>query len=413
MTAAPGGGKAQQPLAADSLDQASDPQASRMSRPEHRRASPWVLPIIVLMSFPVMETTRSRAQSQIDANFPREDWQPTRAVPGAHYVGSKVCATCHVAESSTQPSTPMANAMSPIAECQALQSHPRLGVRLGRYSYLIATQNGDATYTVRDGSRSISATLLWAFGQGGAGQTYIYRQNGAFYESRVSYFKETSGLDLTLGVDPDEPQTLEAAAGRPLRQGEVAPCFSCHATASVGEAGLQLKDMTPGITCEGCHGAGDQHVAAVRSGKFDNLHIFNPGKLETADLVDFCGSCHRTPLDVAKLTLNCVATVRFQPYRLLLSRCFESGERRISCLACHNPHQQVERNMAFYDAKCLACHGGPRRSAPVRGHVVAQCRVARANCVSCHMPRYELPGGHFKFTDHDIQITRPGAPCRG
>jgi len=381
---------------------------------EKHGASPWLLSLIVLLTLSTMERPRLlRAQSQIDANFPREDWQPTRAVSGGHYVGTKVCATCHVAESSTQPSTPMAQALSPVADCQALLTHRRLSVKLGRYSYLIVTEGSDATYTVSDGSRSVTAALLWAFGQGGAGQTYIYQRGAALYESRVSYFSEISSLDLTLGVDRAQPQTLEAAAGRPLGQGEVPPCFSCHSTAAVGESGLQLERMTPGITCEGCHGAGQEHVAAIQSGKLDDLHIFNPGKLELADLVDFCGSCHRTPLDVAKTTLSCDATVRFQPYRLLLSRCFEGGDRRISCLACHNPHEQIQENPAFYDSKCLACHDRQHQSKTARGVAAAVCRVSRANCVTCHMPKYELSGGHFKFTDHDIRVARPGAPCRG
>jgi hypothetical protein len=305
------------------------------------------------------------------------------------------------------------SALSPVDDSQALQSHPSLSVKLGRYSYLIVTKGSDAAYTVSDGANSISADLLWAFGQGGAGQTYIYKRGATFYESRVSYFNEMAGLDLTLGVDRAEPRTLEAAAGRPLGQGEVSPCFSCHSTAAVGESGLQLERMTPGITCEGCHGAGQEHVAAIQRGKLDNLHIFNPGKLEPADLVDFCGSCHRTPLDVAKTTLSCDATIRFQPYRLLLSRCFEGGDHRLSCLTCHNPHERIQQDLAFYDSKCLACHVGRNRSARVRGATAAVCRVSRANCVTCHMPRYELPGGHFRFIDHNIRVARPGAPCPG
>jgi len=26
------------------------------------------------------------------------------------------------------------------------------------------------------------------------------------------------------------------------------------------------------------------------------------------------------------------------------------------------------------------------------------------------MPQYELPGGHFKFTDHQIRVVRAGEP---
>lgn len=119
--------------------------------------------LILLLSFAAV----LRAQSQIDANFPREDCQPTQAVAGWHYAGSKACAACHATEFATQPATDMAQALRPVADCQILQSHPRLGVKLGQDAYLIATQGGVSEYTVSDGTRSVSEPLVWAFGQGG------------------------------------------------------------------------------------------------------------------------------------------------------------------------------------------------------------------------------------------------------
>ena len=55
---------------------------------------------------------------------------------------------------------------------------------------------------------------------------------------------------------------------------------------------------------------------------------------------------------------------------------------------------------ASYDAKCAACH-----SAALHTKV---CRVAKANCAGCHMPKIELPGAHARFTDHQIRIARAG-----
>jgi len=60
-----------------------------------------------------------------------------------------------------------------------------------------------------------------------------------------------------------------------------------------------------------------------------------------------------------------------------------------------------------------------REEAAVRGrrHELVQITVAGSNrmdrCTTCHMPKYELPGGHFKFTDHDIRIVRLNAPFPG
>ena len=33
-----------------------------------------------------------------------------------------------------------------------------------------------------------------------------------------------------------------------------------------------------------------------------------------------------------------------------------AGDPRITCIACHNPHQPLVHSTAAYDIKCLACH---------------------------------------------------------
>ena len=52
------------------------------------------------------------------------------------------------------------------------------------------------------------------------------------------------------------------------------------------------------------------------------------------------------------------------------------------------------------------CTTGSVAAAPER--TAAICRVGKDPCITCHMPKYDLPGGHFKFTDHHIRIAKPG-----
>src|SRR5579884_187943 len=105
-----------------------------------------------------------------------------------------------------------------------------------------------------------------------------------------------------------------------------------------------------------------------------------------------------------------ILNVRFQPYRLQNSRCWSPTDPRISCLSCHNPHENLVADAGFYDSKCLRCHlikevketnADPRRQAPA-------CPVSSNGCIKCHMPRYEFPGGHYAFTDHDIRVATAG-----
>jgi hypothetical protein len=118
-------------------------------------------------------------------------------------------------------------------------------------------------------------------------------------------------------------------------------------------------------------------------------------KLDAEQISDFCGQCHRTWDTVMRNKWHGPAFVRFQPYRLENSRCFIGNDARISCLACHNPHQPVKHDTAYYDTKCLACHAGAK-SDQTNG-TAKTCPVAKSNCSSCHMPKVEL-GGHPRCT---------------
>lgn len=369
---------------------------------------------ILAVTFVLVAPFRLAAQGAITANFPRYNWQPTQAPPGARYVGDQVCASCHPSEVAGQRLTPMARALERVPQCAILHAHPTLAVRLGHYTYHIVTRGGQSFYTVTDGASTFSVPVVWAFGQGQAGQTYVYQHNGSFYESRVSFFNDTQKLDLTMGYSGTRPQNVEEAAGRRMSPDEAHDCFACHSTASVSGSHLQLEKLMPGITCEGCHGPGAEHVAAVKAGRMKSLHIFNPGSLDTNNLSDFCGSCHRSWQQVETMHLQGIVDVRFQPYRLSMSHCFDPSDSRISCLACHNPHKPLQTDPVFYNVKCLACHlvrgdsahrdrTSARRTAPA-------CPVSRKNCIACHMPKYELPGAHYKFTDHYIRIVRAGEP---
>jgi formate-dependent nitrite reductase cytochrome c552 subunit len=55
-----------------------------------------------------------------------------------------------------------------------------------------------------------------------------------------------------------------------------------------------------------------------------------------------------------------------------------------------------------YDNRCRACHaGGPDAKAKL-------CKVGKAGCAGCHMPKIEIREAHNKFTDHWIRIVRAG-----
>ena len=263
-------------------------------------------------------------------------------------------------------------------------------------------QGDHSVLTVTDGSESIAVPLLWAFGRGQAGQTYVFEHGGAFYESRVSFYNALGALDLTMGALGSKPQSIAEAAGRRMDSLGARDCFGCHSNGGVSEGKLHLEAMIPGVGCQSCHGAAGKHVEAVLAGDPVAAKLPHLAGLSAEESAELCGKCHRTWSQIALSGPRGAGNVRFQPYRLANSKCYDAADRRIRCTTCHDPHAVLDTNLASYDAKCTACH-----SAALHAKV---CRVAKTNCAGCHMPKVDLPGAHASFTDHQIRVARAGDP---
>jgi len=347
----------------------------------------------------------SQAQSKRD---PFSKWRPTHELAGVRYVGSSTCNQCHAALTAGRQANTMSRALERVENCEILKTNPRLNFRNGSYNYQIVRDGTQSIFTISDGVDSISEPVLYCFGQGKAGQTYVLRHKGVFYESRLSYYQEIRGLDVTIIHPRSVPESLEDGLGRPMSTEAAQGCFNCHSTAAVSVAQLQLEHLMAGVTCEGCHGPGERHVAAVKANS-KNLQVFNPAKLEADELSqEVCGACH-VSFEKALLMPKQGGenNVRYQPYRIFNSQ-GHSGDERISCVACHDPHDRLESAAVFYDSKCLACHLTTRDQVKTTTRSAAACPVSKQKCTTCHMPKIELPGGHFKFTDHWIRIVKPG-----
>lgn len=306
----------------------------------------------------------------------------------------------------------MSQAASRPSESALLMHHPRLPFSESDYSYILSRQPNESRFLIKDATQEISAPIGWAFGTGRVAQTYVLKRNDQYLESRLTYYTSLMALGITTGHSAATPQNLEAALGDPLDPEIVKLCFGCHTTGSTTSGKFDPEHATPGLTCEACHGPGAKHVAAMNSDRPGPVEktIFSAKKLSPIDSVDFCGACHRTPVDVAALSSSNmgITNLRFQPYRLERSLCWgQKGDARITCVACHDPHKPLVREASAYDAKCLKCHAGTGRSAS--STLLPGCTVATKDCTSCHMPKYTIPAVHAQFTDHYIRIVRAGA----
>ncbi len=317
-------------------------------------------------------------------------------------IAASECASCHRDQAHSQPSTDMAWALMPAGANKVLHDRSTLTFRHGAYSYEVKTQEGQSSYTVTDGKDKLSVPIRWAFGS--RSQTWLLEYKGHFYESFVSYFAAIDKLDITVGDGSIDPKTLLEAFGRAVSDAEIKSCFSCHATRAVAGNQVKLDELVPGVQCERCHEGAERHAEAVAQGKTAPIPQ-KLGRRSPEEISNFCGQCHRTWEDVMQLQLHGKTNVRFQPYRLANSKCYDGHDRRMSCIACHDPHHNVTREAEAYDAKCLACH-----SAATRVTARETCKVGTSGCSNCHMPKVELPGGHMTFSDHEIRVVRAGEP---
>lgn len=293
------------------------------------------------------------------------------------------------------------------------KSHPEMTFRKGSYTYTVESKGNQPIYSVTDGTRTISLPIHWSFGKGA--QTWVLEKDGQLLESMVSYYPSIDGLEITTGDAALTPQNLDEAVGRKLREGEPRDCFGCHSTGAVSKGDLHFERLEPGVSCEHCHSGATAHLLAGLQGEAYATAPPDLRKLSTENISNFCGQCHRSWETVVRSTWRGEVDVRFQPYRLANSKCFDGTDPRINCIACHDPHQDLVKEDSTYDGKCLACHASRNESASrstptVPPRDAKACPVADSQCVSCHMPKVKLPNGLVTFHDHEIRIVKPGAP---
>jgi len=221
-----------------------------MERVNHR-----VVRAIVLAGFS-LSLAALRSQSMAGGGASALVW------PAAgEYVGSRQCGLCHAGQARTYHSSSMSRALEPVDNCDVLSRNPRLTWSDGPYRYAIEKAGGGFRYSVSDGVDTAGVTLLYAFGQGKAGQTYVYEQDGAFFESRVSYYQELKRLDLTVGAQNSRPVNISQALGRRMTPGDARDCFGCHTTAARRGNELNLAKFENYVQCEDYHRPRRAHIA--------------------------------------------------------------------------------------------------------------------------------------------------------
>ena len=254
-------------------------------------------------------------------------------------------------------------------------------------------------------------------------------------------------------------------------------CIQCHATHGVpdppDDGATRVAEL--GIACEACHGPGEAHAAWRRAYPEEGAveaetALVDPSQLAPERSAQVCGQCHAIhpfpeasarerwthtgfayrpgqDLEATRALLVGRAEQNGAPLRGFLERnphalasdfwsdgevrisgreynglvespCFVkgAGERRMSCLSCHELHvapERVEHGWTNDQLRpgmdgpkaCLGCHAELAEPAAQRAHTHHADGSSGADCLNCHMP-YTTYGLTKAIRSHTISSPR-------
>ncbi len=222
-------------------------------------------------------------------------------------------------------------------------------------------------------------------------------------------------------------------------------CSGCHTTRPQPRATIDSRPQTVvaefGISCEACHGPGDQHIRNVEANLLQDLAVVHPGKLSADRSAQVCGQCHcstgfKSPQDEMLWAVHGYAfrpgddledhhmihrsgdlqfwadgTIRVtgREYNgLLESPCHTHADEanRMTCLSCHKLHQDEDdprpvkqwandllkpamdskRPGIHNNQACTQCHSDYEDEAALVAHTHHEAASTGSQCYNCHMP---------------------------
>jgi hypothetical protein len=348
------------------------------------------------------------------------------------YVGSVVCAKCHSGIYESFSRTDMGRSMAGVTSALFQQLPTSAGIfdpKLNRH-FAVYARDG-ALYQSEFGTDANGKELFrntqkirWIIGAGANGSGAIVERDGHLFEAPLSYYSKIKSWALSPGYEFGD-----YGFDRPILPG----CISCHSgraqTTADGNGHFRNPPFTElAIGCENCHGPGAVHVALAEISSSPGA-ITNPATLSPWLADNICMSCHQTGdarvLQAGKsysdfqpgTELDHTLAIFLVPFTratapkddllehylsMRLSKCYLASKGRLSCIACHNPHEQpsAAEAPAYFRQKCLACHTEKSCALPL---ALRQHKTPPDDCVGCHMPKRDVTViSHSVLTNHRI-----------
>ncbi|QNL22187.1 tetratricopeptide repeat protein [Hyphobacterium sp. CCMP332] len=348
----------------------------------------------------------------------------------ATFVGSENCISCHSEIHEDYVHTGKGRAFHLVDKDKSIEDFSNIHVydSFSGYHYTAFWKGNDMI--VREYRLAIGDTTYirdvkaqFVIGSGNQTRSYLFEENGYFYELPITWYVKKGIWDLSPGYE----NGANTRFSRPISQ----MCMNCHNSdfEFVDFSVNKFLSLGNGIGCEKCHGPGSLHVEKRNSGidHSDSIDysIVNPKHLSLELQFDVCRQCHLEGVTVSKagkdfmdfrpgMSLNDFWEV-FIPVgenandfgfashveRLQMSECFKASGVKMNCTTCHDPHKPLAENaVSFYNEKCQKCHGMDACGADHQS-----LSINNNSCIACHMPKdgtTDIP--HVSTSDHFIRV---------
>lgn len=357
---------------------------------------------------------------------------------GINYVGDQKCQPCHAGLFDSYHTNGMGSSLFRLTkekETEDFEKENTIYDAKSDYYYQVYKKN-DVYYQKefrkdKNGkiTHELEKKIEYVMGSGNSVRSYIYSENGFFFEMPVSWYTEKKKWDLSPGYEK-----INLRFSRPI----VEECMNCHNDYSGHIKFSDNKYHTPiaeGISCERCHGPGELHVKRYteKSHTFEDIEkdsvdrtIVNPVNLPVDEQLSVCFQCHlqgevRVFAEGKKqsdfkpgMKLTDVKEVFVQDNiakgdfkiashadRMFMCDCFINSKGAMTCITCHDPHKPVKDvPRQYFNDKCISCHAVNTLST----FSIKADHKPESDCIKCHMKQ----GGtkdvlHVNFTDHWIR----------
>jgi len=341
-----------------------------------------------------------------EKNGSEAEQQPLRSPANySAYIGTSACLDCHadIGKSFTHTAHFHSSAIAADSTILGPLAAGKNSFHFNQAVYLQVEQRKDSFFQVEylNGVERKARRFDISIGSGKRGQSFAYKWKDTLFQLPLTYF--TAYQEWT--NSPGYPNRV--MFGRPI----TSRCLECHTTfaevlssfpARVDE--INSDHIIYGIGCERCHGPGAEHAAFMKekSAAVQPVSYGSVSNFTRQQKLDMCILCHGgrlkqtqpafsfQPGDSLSEFFNLDSN--FSPVRdidvhgnqyplMAASKCFRQTD--MTCLSCHDPHNDQRKQVSFFVKKCKTCHQEIHSSG---SGTKMPASLVDSRCIDCHMP---------------------------